>query len=263
MGAAPAAKDETTMTKGLKRLAASTALAVLLLGTATAGEVKKPAGVVELFTSQGCSSCPPADAIFAELVKRGDLVALAYHVDYWDYLGWQDTLGSKDNTARQYDYAKSFGARAVYTPQAVINGRAHVNGSSRPEIAGTLAKFAESGKGLTVDIKVMRAGDTIVIDAGEGAADDEKGQVVLVYFDPARPVAIERGENSGRTFTYWNAVTNIQTAGMWHGAAARYEFPASEIAKKGTGGCAVLLQSTAKNGLPGPILGAALVKADK
>jgi hypothetical protein len=249
------------MMKGLTRLAAATALAALLLDAAMAGEIKKPGGVVELFTSQGCSSCPPADAIFEELAKKGDIVALAYHIDYWDYLGWRDTLGSKDNTARQYDYAKSFGARAVYTPQAVINGRTHVNGSSRPEITGTLSKFAKSGKGLSVDIKVMRAGDTIVIDAGEGATDDEKGQVVLVYFDPARPVAIERGENSGRTVTYWNAVTNIQTAGMWHGAAARYEFPASEIDKKGTGGCAVLLQSTAENGLPGPILGAALVEA--
>ena len=87
-----------------------------------AGEAKKPAGVVELFTSQGCSSCPPADAILEDLVKKGEVVALAYHVDYWDYLGWQDTLATPDNTARQYDYAKAFGVRSVYTPQAVING---------------------------------------------------------------------------------------------------------------------------------------------
>ena len=82
---------------------------------------------------------------------------------------------------------------------------------------------------------------------------------MLVYFDPARPVVIERGENNGETITYWNSVTDIQTAGMWHGAAARYELPASEIAKKGAGGCAVLLQSIGKDGLPGPILGAALI----
>jgi hypothetical protein len=246
------------MVKGFARLAAASMLAGLSLGAAVAGEVNKPAGVVELFTSQGCSSCPPADAIFEELVKKGDVIALAYHVDYWDYLGWRDTLGSKGNTARQYDYAKSFRARSVYTPQAVINGRTHVNGAARADIASALSKFAESGRGMSVDIKVMRAGDSVVIDAGEGAGDDQ-GQVVLVYFDPARPVAIERGENSGRTVTYWNAVTDIQTAGMWHGAAARYEFPASEIAKKGTGGCAVLLQATGEDGLPGPILGAALV----
>jgi hypothetical protein len=244
--------------KGSLRLAAATMLAGLSLGLAAADELKKPAGVVELFTSQGCSSCPEADAIFEELVKKGEVVALAYHIDYWDYLGWQDTLASKDNTARQYDYAKSFGARSVYTPQVVINGRTHVAGSSRALIFDALGKFERAGQGMTVDIKVMRAGDSIVIDAGEGAGD-EKGRVVLVYFDPARPVAIERGENSGKTLTYWNAVTAMQTAGMWHGAAARYELPASEIAKKGAGGCAVLLQATGENGLPGPILGAAMV----
>jgi hypothetical protein len=246
------------MVKGLARPAAAMMLAALAYGSAAAGELKKPAGVVELFTSQGCSSCPPADAVFADLVKKGEVIALSYHVDYWDYLGWQDTLGSKDNTARQYDYAKSFGASSVYTPQAVINGRTHVNGSSVSDIAQALTKFSKSGKGMTVDIKVMRAGDTLVIEAGDGVGDD-KGKVLLVYFDPARPVSIERGENSGRVVTYWNAVTDIDIAGMWHGAAARYEFPVSEITKKGQGGCAVLLQATGKNGLPGPILGATLV----
>lgn len=249
------------MQKGnLLRLAAATAVFGFCFGPAMAGELKKPAGVVELFTSQGCSSCPPADAIFEELAKEGDVIALAYHVDYWDYLGWQDTLASPDNTARQYDYAKSFGVRSVYTPQAVINGRTHVNGSSRSEISSTLGQFANSGKGLSVDLKVMRAGDLVVIDAGEGTAQQE-GQIVLVYYDPARPVIIDRGENNGETITYWNSVSAIQTAGVWHGAAARYEFPASEIAKKGAGGCAVLLQSTGKDGLPGPILGAALIGA--
>jgi hypothetical protein len=248
------------MVKGSLRFAAATVVCGLSLGIAMAGEVKKPLGVVELFTSQGCTSCPPADAIFEAMVKEGKVVALAYHVDYWDYLGWKDTLASKDNTDRQYSYAKSFGARSVYTPQAVINGRTHVAGSSRAAIDGALGSSAKSGEGMSVDIKVMRAGDSIVIDAGEGAGD-EKGQVVLVYFKPATPVAIERGENSGKTITYWNAVTSIQTAGMWHGAAARYEFPASEVAKKGAGGCAVLLQATGKDGLPGPILGAAMVKA--
>ena len=111
------------MKKGdVVRLAAATAVFGILLWAGDCGELKKPAGVVELFTSQGCSSCPPADAILEDLAKKGDVVALAYHVDYWDYLGWQDTLASPDNTARQYEYAKAFGVRSVYTPQAVING---------------------------------------------------------------------------------------------------------------------------------------------
>lgn len=243
-----------------QRLAAATAFAGLVYGSAAAGEIKRPLGVVELFTSQGCNSCPLADTIFADLVKRGDLVALAYHVDYWDYLGWRDTLASPDNTQRQYDYAKSFGVHSVYTPQAVINGRADVRGSSRIDITDMLDKFAGSDRGMSVDIKVMRAGDSIVIDAGEGTGDDQ-AQVVLVHFNPAQPVAIERGENTGKTITYWNAVTAVQTVGMWHGAAARYEFPASEMVKKGAGGCAVLLQAKGTDGLPGPILGAALIDA--
>lgn len=244
----------------LQRLAAATVLAGLALGSAAAGEIKRPLGVVELFTSQGCNSCPRADAVFAELVKRGDLVALAYHIDYWDYLGWQDTLASPDNTQRQYDYAKSFGANSVYTPQVVINGRTHVRGSNGAAIAETLDSFAKSGEGMSVDIKVIQAGDSIVIDAGEGTGDDQ-GRIVLVHFNPAQLVTIDRGENTGKTITYWNSVTAIQTVGMWHGAAARYEFPASEMVRKGAGGCAVLLQAKGANGLPGPILGAALIDA--
>lgn len=247
------------MNKGdVLRLAAATIMLGVSFGPAAAGEVKKLAGVVELFTSQGCSSCPPADAILGDLVRRGDVIALAYHVDYWDYLGWQDTLASPDNTARQYDYAKSFGARSVYTPQAVINGRTHVKGSSLADISSALGGFAKSGQGLSVELKVMRAGDSVVIDAGEGAGQEE-GQIVLIYYDSAKPVTIERGENRGATITYWNAVNDIQSVGVWHGAAQRYEFPATEIARKGAGGCAVLLQTAGKDGLPGPILGAALV----
>jgi len=98
---------------------------LLAAGGAMAGDVREPKGVVELFTSQGCSSCPPADATLGQLVAQGDVVALSYHVDYWNYLGWADTLSSKENTARQYGYAKTMGRSGVYTPQAVINGRDH------------------------------------------------------------------------------------------------------------------------------------------
>ncbi len=245
----------------LPQLTAATVFVGLAFAPAAfADEAKKPVGVVELFTSQGCSSCPMADQIFSELVKRGDLVALAYHVDYWDYLGWQDTLASADNTQRQYDYAKSFEAHSVYTPQAVINGRTHVRGSSRADINDTLDRFAKSGDGMSVDIKVMRTGDSIVIDAGEGTGDVQ-GRVVLVHYKPAVPVTIERGENTGKTITYWNAVTGIQTVGMWHGAAARFELPLTELTRKGDGGCAVLLQARGPaKGLPGPILGATLIE---
>ncbi len=234
--------------------------AAILAGSATlafAGDIKKPSGVVELFTSQGCSSCPPADAVLAELAEAGDVVALGYHVDYWDYLGWKDTLGSPENTARQYQYGKFFGDRSVYTPQAVINGRTHVNGAKREAVAGALADLEKSGDGLTVGVTVTRSGESIMIDT-EGAPDGTgDAHLVLVHFEPMKPVVIERGENKGRTISYANPVTRVQAAGMWHGKAARFEFPQSEIAKKG--GCAVLLQSVSKDGLPGPIIGAAVI----
>jgi hypothetical protein len=230
----------------------------VLASAGQAGEMKKPLGVVELFTSQGCNSCPPADEFFGELAAKGDVVALAYHVDYWDYLGWQDSLGRKENTERQYDYMRAFGSRSVYTPQAVINGRTHVNGANRAAVREELAGMQKAGDGMRVGIKVSHAGDAVMIDTGDADTGPADAHVVIVYFDPPRTVKIGKGENSGRRETYWNAVSDIQTAGMWHGKAQRYELPMSEIAKKG--GCAVLLQSVGKDGMPGPILGAALVR---
>ena len=222
---------------------------------------EKPLGVIELFTSQGCSSCPPADAFFAELAARPGIVALAYHVDYWDYLGWKDTLSRKENTERQYAYMRSFGGRSVYTPQAVINGRTHVNGASRADIDGAMESLRKSGEGMQVSLRLSRSGDIVVIEAGDAPPGPTSvpatAHLVIVHFEPPRTINIGKGENDGRELTYWNAVSEIHTAGMWHGKAQRYELPASEIAKKG--GCAVLLQAAGKDGLPGPILGAALI----
>lgn len=248
----------------LYRLAAA-ALAVSVLAGADAARAEdqpddRPLGVVELFTSQGCNSCPPADELFAELAAKPDLVALSYHVDYWDYLGWRDTLSRKENTERQFEYMRAFNNRSVYTPQAVINGRIHVNGASRPEVDGALDSMAKAGEGMQVGIRISHTKDGVVIDAGRaaGGASNKLAHVVVVYFDAPKTVTINRGENGGRRLTYWNAVSDIQTAGMWHGEAKRYELPMSEIAKKD--GCAVLLQSVDKEGLPGPILGAALIR---
>jgi hypothetical protein len=225
---------------------------------AFAADVERPLGVVELFTSQGCSSCPPADALLAELARSGEIVALGYHVDYWDYLGWKDSLGRPENTQRQNDYGKSFGIRSVYTPQAVINGRRHVNGAKREAVMSALASLRDTGGGLSVEIDITRSGESIMIDAAGSPDGRGSAHLVLVYFDPTRPILIERGENKGQTISYANPVTGVQTVGMWHGKPVRFEFPQSEVAKKG--GCAVLLQSVSTDGLPGPILGAALIR---
>ncbi|MET0942391.1 MAG: DUF1223 domain-containing protein [Mesorhizobium sp.] len=239
---------------------ASLALALLAFAhPGMAGDAQRPLGVVELFTSQGCSSCPPADAILADLAQKGDVVALAYHVDYWDYLGWQDTLGSSENTQRQYDYMKSFGTRSVYTPQAVINGHAHVNGAHRSEVSQVLNDMKGAGTALKVDVDVSQSAESITIKTGAAREPVGEAHVLLVSYDAAQPVEITRGENAGKTVVYWNAVKSIQTAGIWRGKEAQFEMPVSDMAKKGAN-CAVLLQSTGKAGAPGTILGAAVIQ---
>lgn len=239
------------------RLAATLILS-LFSAAAHAGDASHPLGVVELFTSQGCNSCPPADAIFSEMAQRDDLISLAYHVTYWDYLGWRDTLGSKENTERQYGYMRALGAGSVYTPQVVVNGQIHVNGANRAAIKETLDVDASGGQNLPVGVTVSTHGDSVMIDTEDAKTSVHEAHLVLVYFDAPRQIDIGRGENDGRKITYWNAVSGMQTAGMWHGKAQRYELPAGEIARKG--GCAALLQAVAKDGSPGQILGAAIVR---
>lgn len=239
---------------------AGAAVATSVAAWAIAEPSATPRGVVELFTSQGCSSCPPADTVLSQLVEKGDVVALAYHVDYWDYLGWRDTFAKPENTARQYDYMKAFKAQSVYTPQAVINGRKHVNGSSKEDIDQALDELKGSNGGLSVDVTAIQRGSSLMIQADAANNGPREAEVVIVYFDPPTPIEIDRGENNGKTVTYWNAVTDVQVAGMWHGKSASFELPMREVTKKATGGYAVLLQSVNGDGSPGAIVGAAIVR---
>lgn len=240
-----------------RRLLAAAIMAACCLAAGVA--VARPLGVVELFTSQGCNSCPPADAAFGRLIEQGDVVALAYHIDYWDYLGWKDTLGSRANTERQYAYAKAFGSAQVYTPQAVVNGRTDANGASMEAVETALGTLAGSGKGLSVDVSIRDNGSSYVVEAGASPDGAGAARVVFISFAPKREVTIRHGENSGRAITYWHAVTGIHVAGMWHGKAARYEMPKSAI--PADGGLAVLLQSGA-GGAAGPIVGAAALSTN-
>ena len=239
------------------RLLAAALLWLTFAPTANAQTATRAQVVVELYTAQGCTQCPRANRLIGMFSREQGILALTLPVGIWDYLGWQDTLSNKDNTDRQYDYMRAFGTRSVYTPQAVINGRSHVNGASRKEVDGALARMERSGEGMRVSVKVSRTSDRVMIDAGDAGSGPSDAHVVIVYFEPPQTVTIAKGENTGRSMTYWNAVSGIQTAGMWHGKAQRYELPMTEIAKKG--GCAVLLQSVGKDGLPGPILGAAFI----
>jgi len=220
-------------------------------------------GVVELFTSQGCNSCPPADAVLGSLAQRGDIIALAFHIDYWDYLGWHDTMASPQFTARQYAYRGALGTSNVYTPQAVLNGRMDANGAEGDTILDDLKAMRGEGKGLAVPVRLDESeAGKLKIDVGAGERPSGPVSLVLVFFDPRTDVNIGRGENGGRTIAYFNAVRDVETIGMWDGKPLHVEMPDSMFAQKRAGGCAVLLQET-PDGEPGPILGAALMTEKK
>ena len=235
-------------------------LGLMTATAAIAGDIASPKGVVELFTSQGCASCPPADAALKQIVEQGDVVALSYHVDYWNYLGWTDTLGSKENTERQYGYAHSMGRSGVYTPQAIINGRAHVKGADVAAINSKVNQLQSDGQGLNVPIVARMNGDEmeISIPPGQGRAD-----VVVAYFTKKEAVTVERGENSGRQMEYWHNVYDVQTVGMWEGKDLKITLPVKAMGRSKKDGCAILLQASGPKGEPAAILGAAVLMAGR
>ena len=211
-----------------------------------------PRGVVELFTSQGCSSCPPADKLLGDLAKSPDLIALSFPVDYWDYIGWKDTLADPAFTARQKAYAAQRGDGQVYTPQAVVDGIAHVVGSDRMEISGALTSSAQRKGALTVPVRLAVANGQVAIDVGAAPADGpRKAAVWLLDTIHSKTVAVGKGENSGRSLTYTNVVRKISKLGDWTGEAAHFEL----ASRLNDGGYVVLLQSADPG--PGAILGAA------
>jgi hypothetical protein len=203
--------------------------------------------VVELFTSQGCSACPPADALLAELSERQDVIALAFHVDYWNYLGWADPFATAANTRRQREYAATFEARAVYTPQLVINGAEAVVGSRRAEALEAVALALSSPMPLDVSIAADADGLVATVVAEPGFA--EPARILFVAYEPPTRVAITRGENAGHSFVFHNAVRTVMPLGTMTGGARSWRTPGVE----GAGGVAILAQAT--DG--GRILGAA------
>ncbi len=229
---------------------------VALAGSAHAQELHKLKGVVELFTSQGCASCPPADAALRKLIDQGNVVALAYHVDYWNYMGWNDTMASKDNTARQYAYARTLGRSNVYTPQAIVNGRDHLNGADLNAINVKLDQFDRDGKGLTVPVSAAMKGDELEIKIGGGAG---KANVVVAYFDKEQVVSVNKGENTGQQIAYLHSVSDVETVGMWDGKPMSVVLPANVMDKAGRKGLAVLLQSATPSGDPSAIVGATVM----
>lgn len=218
----------------------------------------KPIGVVELFTSQGCSNCPKADRAIESLAARDDVITIAYHVDYWNYMGWQDTLSAKENTARQYGYAKTLGIRNVFTPQIVLNGVHDTKLTNADRIVGELEQLGGVDRAMPVEVSAVLSPEEMTISIGAGVdPGDVKADVVVAYFRKHSTVEIQKGENQGKKIVYRNAVTKLETVGMWEGRALTVKLPAAVLAKRGFDGCAILLQSHDNDDNPGRILGAA------
>jgi hypothetical protein len=230
----------------------------LLLGMAAAPARAEPVrAVVELFTSQGCGACRAADPILREFARQPGIVALTLPVTYWDYLGWKDTLALRPLTERQRAYARARGARQVFTPQVVVDGGGLAVGSDRAALDRLIRDASRRG-GLTVPVRGETRGDRIVVEVGPApeARADARGDVWLVPVLRSRAIAIQTGENGGRTATYVNVVRGLQHLGTWTGQAVRFDVPHDFAQIADADSWVVLLQGTTE-GRPGRIFGAA------
>ena len=224
---------------------------------AQAGTPSEAVSVVELFTSQGCSSCPPADAVAGKLTSREGVIILSLPVDYWDYLGWKDTLAQHSFSERQRTYARARGDGQVYTPQVVVNGLQHAVGSEPDSIDAAIAETKTALDGKTVALKLLPDADGLTVELGDAPAglSNAKGVIMLADFKRSADVNIGRGENGGHKVTYYHVVRKLQSVGAWAGKAQSIHLSKADLSAGGSDGCAVFLQS----GAGGAILAAAQV----
>jgi hypothetical protein len=218
----------------------------------------EPRAVVELFTSQGCSSCPPADRIIGELAKDPSVIALSLPIDYWDYLGWKDTLADARFSARQKAYSQMRGDRKVYTPQVVVNGSVHVIGSDRAGIDRAIGDTKKANGVMSLPVSMTMAGKQITISvAGSGnGSEASHGEVWIGAVTKEVPISIGRGENRGREVTYYNVVRSLVKVGDWNGSAGSWTVPLESLSREGVDAAVVYVQDGNRD-KPGPMLGAA------
>ena len=208
--------------------------------------------VVELFTSQGCSSCPPADAFLTELAKRDDVIALSFHVDYWNYIGWKDPFSSPEATARQRAYGRTLKKRYVYTPQIVVDGRAETVGSNRSMVS-SLIMMAAAAQKIEIDVTHNKDGSADIRVPGALPGGARKGELWIGFYDAAVKTQIRAGENRGETITNANIVRSYKRIGAWDGKALDIHVDLKARGSADRDGCVIILQSARS----GPILGAA------
>lgn len=240
-----------------KLLAGAGALAALaLMPSASAREIPRSQPVlVELFTSQGCSSCPAADRLLGELQRRDDVVALSFSIDYWDYIGWHDTLAHHDNTLRQQAYEKTLQSHRIYTPQMVVDGAIDVIGNERRDVYLAIEKRHDQVRGKRVAIALLRDGDTVRVTIGQGETK-APATIWLAHTQSARTVNIAKGENGGKTVTYHNIVRDFGPVGQWTGAPVALALPAKSLRGDLSDGVAVWVQM----GENGAVSGAAQIR---
>ncbi|PZR90019.1 MAG: DUF1223 domain-containing protein [Hyphomicrobiales bacterium] len=207
--------------------------------------------VAELFTSQGCSSCPPADQWLTSIARAPGVVAVSFHVDYWDYIGWRDTLASPAFTARQKAYAAAHGEGNVYTPQAIVNGLAGAAGGDSTEIEQAIKAIKELDGALTVRMRLSETSGHFAVEVAEGGGGP--AGVFALRVARASTVQILRGENAGRSVTYTNVVRAIDKLGDWTGRTATFDMP--DAAHEGEGFVVLVQKGTPEQ--PGAILAAA------
>lgn len=236
----------------MKKIALPFLVLVMLSVFTTLTQAAEKLTVVELFTSQGCSSCPPADTYLGELAKRDDIIALSLHVDYWDYIGWKDPYSLPLNTMRQRDYARNLGMGYVYTPQMVVQGMAHTTGSNRKSVE-QLIQDVEGAKRL--DITISLAADGLQLDIPGGTFEGETAKILVAAYDKHDENNVTRGENSGHMLEHYNVVREMTEIGTWTGEPVSMVVTDEMVKMAGRNGCAVLVQSTRN----GRILGAARI----
>jgi hypothetical protein len=231
-----------------------TVVAALLLLTASGPALAQPRAVIELFTSQGCSSCPPADKMMSGWAQDPTLIALSLPVDYWDYLGWKDTLANHTFSQRQRAYSEARGDRAVYTPQIVVDGVHHAVGSNGDEVKRAIEIAGARANVLTVPVGISGKDGAYSVSLGKTAL---KGEVWIVPVERSAKVTIDRGENIGQTVTYSNVARGFRKIADYDGSAATLALKASDISAPGADSFVVLVQAST-SGKPGAILGAAM-----
>lgn len=229
---------------------------VLCLGASPslAGTSARPLAVLELFTSQGCSSCPPADRLLGQFARRRDVIAMSLPVGYWDYLGWKDTLAQPAHFDRQLHYAEGSGAQ-IYTPQLVVNGMVGVVGSDREKIESAIANSLRMIDGSQVSVDLDASGNDLIVRVGAAPtqAQHRSGALWAAWLSQRIVVDVKGGENQGKRLIYHNVVRELNEIASWEGEAGSLRLPGGFARKQGYDLCVVLVQA----GDGGPILGAA------